>query len=303
MVTKHHPKILIIGGSGFLGKHLISTLSKSGYQLRIPTRNRERAKGHIIIIPDTELIQFDLGKNLEFGELFRGIDIVINCLGILHKIKKNDFDRFHIDLVRKIVNYCNKFNVERLIHVSALKASTSAASEYLRSKAHGESVIQRELSEDIKSHILRPSVIFGEDDSFLSMFKKLGDILPVIPLAMPCAKFQPVYVKDVVRCISNCIEGIEPRQEIDLCGPKQYELIELVRYATKFSRYPTVILKLPNLIAFAQAYIFEILKIRLLTRDNLYSMRVDSVGDVSICAEDSRALRAMEEIGPKYLSN
>ncbi|MCH1424487.1 MAG: complex I NDUFA9 subunit family protein [Burkholderiales bacterium] len=298
MTNANKATVLILGGAGFIGGYLTNTLSKSGYQVRIPTRNRERAKAHLIVLPNVEVIQTDISNMETFDSLFEGIDIVINCVGILHENQKNDFKKFHTTLVDRVVAGCNSQKVKHLIHLSALKASSSGPSAYLRSKADGESIIQSKLNSTTDKNIIRPSVVFGPGDSFLTMFAELANWLPLIPLAKPNAKFQPVFVGDLVQSILSCVDGIEKRTVIDLCGPKQYELIELVRYATSFSRFNPIIIPLPEWASYAQARVFELIRLKLISTDNLSSMSVDNTCDTP--SDGSR--KTIESIAPSYLS-
>ena len=299
MNKSNQKTVLILGGAGFIGSYLCDALSRAGYKVRIPTRNRERSKGGLIILQNVELIQTDISKIENLEPLFVGVDVVINCLGILHEARKGDFVKFHAKFVEDIVSSCNNQKVSKLIHLSALKSSASAPSAYLRSKAAGEKIIAENLDKSIVSHILQPSVVFGDGDSFLSMFAKLANWLPLIPLAKPGAKFQPIFVGDVTQTVMNCIFGDEKKSLIILCGPRQYALIDLVRYATGFGRLSPVIIPLPNWAAYLQARTFELLQINLITRDNLASMSIDSTCE-DVASIASR--RTIESIAPSYLS-
>ncbi|MDA0237397.1 MAG: complex I NDUFA9 subunit family protein [Proteobacteria bacterium] len=290
--------VLILGGAGFIGGYLAHALSRAGYQVRIPTRNRERTKGGLIILQNVELLQTDISKLDSLDQLFVGVDIVINCVGILHETRKGDFTKFHARFVEKIVSSCNNKKISKLIHLSALKALVSAPSAYLRSKAEGEKIISETLQKSIVSYILRPSVVFGDGDSFLSMFAKLANWLPLIPLAKPTAKFQPIFVGDVTQAVMNCINGDEKRLLLELCGPRQYELIELVRYATAFGRFSPRIIPLPDWAAQLQVRILELLQLNLITRDNLASMSIDNTCDTAVIT----AYKTIESIAPSYLS-
>ena len=298
MNKSNQTTVLILGGAGFIGGYLTEALSRTGYHVRIPTRNRERAKGGLIILQNVELLQTDISKLESLDQLFIGVDVVINCVGIIHETRKGDFKKFHAKFVEKVVASCNNQKVNKLIHLSALKASASAPSAYLRSKAEGEQIIADTLHESTPSHILRPSVVFGDGDSFLSMFTKLANWLPLIPLAKPTAKFQPIFVGDLTQAVMNCINGNEKKSLIELGGPRQYELIELVRYATGFGRLSPRIIPLPDWAAQLQARTLELLGLNLITRDNLASMSVDNTCD----AASITSYKTIESIAPSYLS-
>ena len=299
-MTLDLPTVLIFGGTGFVGRHIASELSKKGYRIKIPTRAREQQKSRLIILPNVELVHVSEFDSPHFSRFFHNVDYVINCVGILHEKYKGEFISIHAKHVKRIVDGCNASHVKRLIHISALKASSNAPSEYLRSKAMGEQMIHEYLNTNISRTILQPSVIFGEGDSFLTMFAKLGRLLPILPLAKPLAQFQPVWIGDVV---SEVVRGIRSDNESvikTICGPKRYNLKELVSYACSFQSFSPRVIGLPDFIAFTQARIFELLGMRLITRDNLKSMMIDNVC-ADNCVSEQTSRRAIEEIAPSYL--
>ena len=299
-MTLDLPTVLIFGGTGFVGRHIASELSKKGYRIKIPTRAREQQKSRLIILPNVELVHVSEFDSPHFSRLFHNVDYVINCVGILHEKYKGEFINIHANHVKRIVDGCNASHVKRLIHISALKASSDAPSEYLRSKAMGEQMIHEYLNKNISRTILQPSVIFGEGDSFLTMFAKLGRLLPILPLAKPLAQFQPVWIGDVVSEVVRGIRSDNQREIKTICGPKRYNLKELVSYACSFQSFSPRVIGLPDSIAFAQARVFELLGMRLITRDNLKSMMIDNVC-ADNCVSEQTSRRAIEEIAPSYL--
>jgi NADH dehydrogenase len=162
--------------------------------------------------------------------------------------------------------------------MSALGASRDAPSEYLRSKAIGEHAALA--AEDLAVTVFRPSVIFGPDDSFLNLFASLALLTPVLALACPRARFQPVYVGDVVAAMVAALDHPEAAgQRYDLCGPREYTLEQLVRFACAAAHRRRLVLGLPDWLSYAQATLLEFLPGPLMTRDNYRSMQVPSVCD------------------------
>src|SRR5207248_2912506 len=150
------------------------------------------------LLPTVEVIQADPYDGAAMTDLFRGADAVINLIGILHeRLPQLTFERAHVDLARTVVAACRAANVGRLVHMSALNADRAGPSRYLKSKGEAEEIV---MASRLAWTIFRPSIIFGRDDSFLNMFAGLMRRLPVIALAAPTARFQPVHVADVVRC-------------------------------------------------------------------------------------------------------
>jgi len=301
--TDPMPTVCLIGGSGFVGRHLASRLCNQGMALRIPTRRRERVKSELIVLPNTEVIEVDINHAAVLGEIIAGSDAVINLTGILHEKTKGDFHRYHAELPRKIVDACRAHGVSRLLHVSALGAAHDAPSEYLRSKAAGEQQIRAAEANGIHTTIFRPSVIFGRDDSFLNLFAKLATLTPVIPLGCADARFQPVFVEDVTQVIADSVSDPSTFSgTYDVCGPRVYRLRELVAYACALRGLKRLIVPLPPGMTRLQAWLFEHLPGKFITRDNVRSMQVDNVCDDPSAAFPGFDPQAIEAVVPAYLS-
>jgi len=269
--------ITIIGGAGFVGRHLCQQLAARGYRVRVPTRDRERAKP-LILLPTVDVVVADVHDPAALAAVIKGSDAVINLAGVLHDARgKRGFNATHVELAQKVVAACRATNVRRLLHMSALAAAPDAPSAYLRSKGEAER-IARESGLDVT--IFRPSVIFGPDDSFLNLFASLARLLPVLVLASPGARFQPVYVEDVAAAFVHALAdtGTAGRR-YDLCGPKRYTLRELAAYVCLTTGQQRPIIGLNRALSWCQAYVMEWLPVKLLTRDNLRSMTIDSVCD------------------------
>ena len=269
--------VCVIGGAGFLGRHIARQLAAFGIRVRVPTRHRERAK-ELIVLPTVDVITADVNDPATLSRLVAGNDAVVSLAGILHEKRKGDFIRTHTELPRKIVDACRDQGVRRLLHVSALGAAHDAPSEYLRSKAGGEQRIRVAQAAGIRTTVFRPSVIFGREDSFLNLFARLARILPVIVLASPQARFQPVFVEDVARAVVLSLEEARTAdQNYDLCGPGTYTLQGLVEYVCHVLGLERPIIPLNDPLSYLQAWMMEWLPVKLMTRDNYYSMKVDSV--------------------------
>jgi len=293
--------VCVIGGSGFLGRTVVQKLAAAGIRVRVPTRRRERAK-RLIVLPTVEVLNADVHDAATLNRLFSGMDAVINLAGILHETRAGDFARVHTELPRRIVDACRERGVQRLIHVSALKAAHDAPSAYLRSKAGGEQQIRVGNASGIRTTIFRPSVLFGRDDRFLNLFARLAQVLPAIPLGSAQARFQPIHVEDVAQAIVACLS--DPRcfdQGYDLGGPRTYTLQQLVEYACRVLGVERAVLPLNDSLAHLQALVLEWLPVKLLTRDNVLSMKADNVCDGPFPEVFGFAPAAIEAVVPLYL--
>lgn len=286
---------MILGGAGFLGRHLAAELARRSVEVTVPSRRRERAK-HLIVLPAVDVVEADINAPGVLERLARGRDAVINLVGILH----GSFERAHVELPKAIVAACRASGVPRLLHVSALGAAPDAPSEYLRSKARGEQVALG--AEGLAVTVFRPSVVFGPEDRFLNTFACLARYLPVLALACPQARFQPVYVADVARALAEALDEPEAHgKRYDLCGPREYTLKALVEYACAATGRHRLVLGLPPSLSYLQARLLEWSPGPLMTRDNYHSMQVPNV-----CAKDCTlpfglAPTALEAVAPAYL--
>jgi NADH dehydrogenase len=171
----------------------------------------------------------------------------------------------------------------------------------LRSKAAGEAVL-KESGLDLT--LFRPSVIFGAGDSFLTLFARMAKIVPFFPLAGASARFQPVWVEDVAAAVADSLWRAESvGATYDLCGPKQYSLRELVRYAAAVAGHPRIVVGLPEAVAWLQAWAMEFIPNGPMTRDNIRSMRIPSVCDGDCALPFGRAATALEVVAPGYLAS
>jgi NADH dehydrogenase len=206
----------------------------------------------------------------------------------------------HVDLTRKVIAACQGAGVARLLHMSALGASADAPSSYQKSKAAAEALVA---ASGLKWTIFRPSIIFGREDHFLNMFARLSRMLPVVALASPKTRFQPVFVGDVAHCFVRAIhDDLTFGSRYDLCGPKVYTLHELVAYVGETTGDVRPIIKLGPGLSSLMATVLEHLPGRLLTRDNLASMQRDNVCDCPFPAVFGIAPSSLESIAPAYLS-
>lgn len=278
--------VLVLGGSGFVGRHLVAGLAKRGARVAVPTRRRERAK-HLLPLPTVEVIETDLFRPGELERLAAGRHAVVNLVGVLHSRRGRpeergpngygpDFARVHVELAQAVVAACRATGVKRLLHMSALGADENGPSEYQRSKAIGERAALA--AEDLAVTVFQPSVIFGPEDKFLNLFAALARFLPVLVLGCPGARFQPVYVQDVVAAFLAALEAREAHgQCYRLCGPRQYTLRELVETACRLSGRRRLVLGLGDRLSYWQARLMELSPVPLMTRDNYYSMQVPNV--------------------------
>jgi uncharacterized protein YbjT (DUF2867 family) len=278
--------ICILGGTGFLGTRLVARLIKDNHRVTVLSRDRELHK-HLLVLPGLTLDNCDVYEEAQLSERFRGKDAVINLVGILNErgFGGNGFRRAHTELTRGMLQAARSSGVARVLQVSALKAAVDAPSYYLRSKGEAEKLI-REQSGSVDWTIIQPSVMFGPGDTFLNRFAALLASVPfAFPLAKPDARFQPVFVDDVVDAMLRCLHGgSTSRQTYELGGPQVYTLREIIDLVAKITGHRRWIIGLPNFAARLQALIMDFVPGRPFSSDNYRSLKVDSV-----CADDGFA--------------
>jgi len=274
--------ICILGGTGFLGTRLTARLLKDNHRVTVLSRDRELHK-HLLVLPGLMLENCNVYDEAQLSERLRGKDVVVNLIGILNErwFGGAGFRRAHTELTRTLLLAARSANVGRLLQVSALGAAVDAPSMYLRSKGEAEKLIREQSALDWT--IFQPSVMFGPGDTFLNRFARLLAAAPgVLPLARPNARFQPVFVDDVVDAILRCLRGgASSRQTYQLGGPQIFTLREVVQLVAKVTGRRRWIAGLPNALGRLEAAVFDFVPGRPFSSDNYKSLKVDSV-----CTDD-----------------
>ena len=293
-------KVLILGGTGFLGRHVCEQLTRLGVRVTVPTR-RARNASHIQMLPQVDVVEANVNDAATLTGLVAGHDAVVSLVGVLHGNKAR-FERVHVALPQSLVKAMTATGVKRLVHVSALGASEKASSNYQRTKAAGEAALR---AAGLDLTVLRPSVVFGAEDHFLNLFAKLQALLPVLPLAGASTRFQPVWVGDVAQAVVRCLQ--QPStigQTYECVGPQVYTLKQLVQLAGRLSGHPRPVVGLPLSVGYFQALLMECLPGEpLMSTDNICSMETDNVASgqwPDLSALGIQAV-AVEPVAAQYL--
>lgn len=295
-------KILLIGGSGFIGQKIASGLSALGHSVLLPTRRAAYAK-ELWVLPKLQVIEANIHDPSVLADLCQRLGpegVVINLVGVLHDKTGSPYGpgflKNHVELTKKIIAAMSAANLKRYIHMSALGASSWGASMYQRSKGDAENLVK---ASDLDWTIFRPSVVFGEKDKFINLFASLQKFAPVLPLGGAGVKFQPVYVSDVAQAFVKSISMSETIGRVfDLAGPRVYTLAELVNFAGVVGGRKSIVIPLPKPLAYLQAGLLEMMPgPTLMSRDNLASMSEDNV----LPAGAENALEKVFAINPQAL--
>ena len=305
-------KIIILGGTGFIGRHICEKLIRAGHEVTVPTRKLENARA-IQTLPGLQAVVCNVHQTAQLAQAVAGHEVLINLVAILHG-SEAEFEHVHVALPKSIVAACKSGGVKRIVQMSSLGAALDAPSQYLRSKGRGEQVFA-ESGLDVT--ILRPSVVFGEGDKLLNTFAQLQQAFPVMPLACADAQFQPVWVEDVAQAVvssltinyqinstlRNQYAGKVPKT-FEIAGPAKYSLRELVALAGRCVGAERPIIALPNALARLQAAVMENLPgPTLMSRDNLASMQSPNVASDQLPGLKELGIEAssITAIAPLYL--
>lgn len=297
-------RVLVLGATGFVGRSVCAALASRQVRVRVLTRDVAKAQP-LSVLPAIEVLAGSPHDDAMLARAIAGMDAVVNLVGILHESRHESFQRAHVDLPARVAQACRSAGVPRLLHMSALKADPQGPSAYLRSRGLGEAAVWHEAGDgnSLAVTVLRPSVIFGQDDQFVNLFAAMARVAPLIPLAGARSRFQPVWVEDVARAVCDCLaDRRSAGQTYELCGPEAYALGEIVSWAAKVQGLRRIVAPLPTWAAYAQAWVLEHLPGPLMTRDNLRSMSVDNVCGCSWPAVFGFAPSAMAEVVPRYLA-
>ncbi len=297
-------KILILGGTGFVGSHLCEKLAELSYRATVVTRRRSTAQ-HLQMLPMVDIAEVASHDSASLMPLLAEHDAVVNLVAILHG-NEAAFEKAHVQLPLELARACDAAGQRRIVHISALGASVDSASMYQRSKARGEAVL---LGSGLDVSVLRPSVIFGSEDKFLNTFASLQRMFPVIPLAGSTARFQPVWVEDVAAALVKCLEDKTTiGQTFEACGPEVFTLRQLVQLAGRYSGVNNGegrhIIGLPDSLARLQAWLMELAPGEpIMSRDNLDAMKTDNIASGKLPGLQALGITpsALSAVVPFYL--
>lgn len=270
--------VLVLGGTGFVGRHTCEKLHRDGWHITVPTRRAAKA-ALVQHLPRVTVIEADVHDPAALQALMAGQDAVVNLVAILHGTEAA-FERAHVALPRTIAEACQAAGVRRLVHVSALGVAPDGPSRYQRSKARGEALLR---NAPLDLTVLRPSVIHGAGDRFLNLFAQLQALAPVVPLACADARFQPVWVEDVAAAIAASLRDdatgrASVGQTFECAGPEVLTLRQLVQLAGRHGSRERPVIGLPAAAGRLQAAVMECLPGEpLMSRDNVDAMAVPNV--------------------------
>ncbi|MDR6643742.1 NADH dehydrogenase [Luteibacter sp. 1214] len=291
-------RIVILGGTGFVGGTLVPRLAADGHSLLLLSRNRENRR-HSAVGRQVTTVSADVYDPAVLRRHIAGADAVINLVGILSESGRQTFQRAHVELIRLIIEACQATGVHRLHQMSSLKAG-QGLSRYLRSRGEAEALVK---ASTLDWTIYQPSTIFGPGDGLVTRFDKLLRVAPVMPLPRPQAKMAPVYVGDVAEAIARSVANpaIGALRTFELYGPETLTLIDIVRAIRDARGRRRVVIPMPDSLGRLQAEFAQFVPGKPFTPDNFLSLRTDSVGKVDGLAQLGIAPQSFSAWLPRLL--
>jgi uncharacterized protein YbjT (DUF2867 family) len=270
-------RIVLLGGTGFVGSYLVPRLVADGHQLVLLSRNRE-SRRTMAVLPGVTIRSADVYDDGVLRKQLEGADAVINLIGILNPQGRHTFQRVYIDLTKRLIDACKATGVKRLHQMSSLKAG-QGLSQYLKTRGEAETLVR---TSPLNWTIYQPSVIFGEGDGLVTRFATLLRKLPAMPLARAPSRLAPTYAGDVAEAIARCVtdEKLSVDRSFELYGPEVLTLGDIVRAIRDAAGLRTAIIPLPDSLGRLQAHMAGALPGKPFSPDNFLSLRTDSVGKV-----------------------
>lgn len=292
-------QIVILGGTGFVGRHLVPRLQRDGHSITVLSRNRERRR-ELGTLPRVRVVNADVHDHATLARRLEGADAAINLVGILNEPRDDGrgFHKVYVELTQSLIAACTEAKVPRLLQMSSLRAG-EGESFYLKSRGEAEARVR---ASALAWTIFRPSVIFGDGDGLFFRFADLLGLMPVLPLARAHATFAPVYVGDVAEAFARALVHSATAGHIyELYGPRTIELGELVRWTARLLGKRRLVLPLPDALGALQARVGEWLPGKPISRDNFRSLKLDSVGTRDGLAALGIVATPMEAVVPDLL--
>ena len=296
MGKRKNKKILMFGGTGFLGNSLIKLLLKMDSEIILFTRttSSRNAKQKYKFIQNIKIVHWNFTDYELIEKNILNSDCIINLCGILYENRNKDFFRVHSDFPALLGKLSSKNNINSLIHVSALGASEFSDSKYSRSKAIGETKL---LENFPNGKIIRPSLLFGKGDNFFGQFSEMASISPFLPLISRTTKFQPVFVDDVAMAIINLLESTKYKQTtFEIGGEFSYSFEELLKILLEIKNIKRILIPLnPQLMMIPAFFLqqlpkppFTVDQMKLLKKDNILDNNLPGLKELGIKPTDMK---------------
>ena len=269
--------VTVFGGTGFLGRRIVRHLRSRGCPVRVASRHPDR--GHRLFgsdDPQLQSVQANIHDEQSVAGATAGAYGVVNAVSLYVENGQETFHSVHVESAQRVAAQAHQAGVERLVHVSGIGADTASQSQYIRKRGEGELAVQAAFTDAL---LIRPAVMFGPDDAFLTTILKLLRQLPIYPMfGHGLTRLQPAYVEDVAEAIGQVMQHAEtPSMISELGGPRVYSYEELLRAIAHQAGLAPLLIPIPFAVWYALARAYEMFPSPLITRNQVELMQIDTV--------------------------
>lgn len=277
MVATNGRIVTVFGGTGFLGRQIVRQLHFRGFPVRVASRHPDR--GHRFFgsdDPQLQSIQANIHDEQSVADTLAGAYGVVNAVSLYVEDGRETFHSVHVESAQRVAAQAHRAGVERLVHISGIGADPASQSQYIRKRGEGELAVQAAYADAL---LIRPAVMFGPDDAFLTTILKLLRQLPIYPMfGRGLTRLQPAYVEDVAEAIGQVMQHAEtPSMIFELGGPRVYSYEELLRAIARQAGLAPLLIPIPFAVWYALSSASEMFPSPLLTRNQVELMQIDTV--------------------------
>jgi uncharacterized protein YbjT (DUF2867 family) len=303
MAATNERTVVVFGGTGFLGRRVVRHLRKRGFSVRIASRHPHRGD-ELFALDDPHLqsVEADIHNEQSVARALAGAYGVVNAVSLYIEHRTETFHSLHVECAQRLATQACQAGIERLVHVSGIGADVASPSLYVRKRGEGELAVRAAFADAL---LIRPAVMFGPDDSFLTTIIMLLERLPIYPMfGRGLTRLQPAYVEDVAEAITRALQGTEKHPNTFECGgPRVYTYEELLKVVAHEANLRPTLMPIPFAAWHALAWFAEMLPKPPVTRNQVELMQVDSVASPEMPGFGELGISplSIEEILPEIL--
>ena len=296
--------VIVFGGTGFLGRRIVRHLRSREFPVRIASRHPDR--GYRQFGPDGPQLQSvgaDIHDERSVADALAGAYGAVNAVSLYLGRGQETFHSVHVESAQRVAAQALRAGVERLVHVSGIGADAASPSSYIRKRGEGELAVRAAFADAL---FVRPAVMFGPDDAFLTTILKLLRQLPIYPMfGRGRTRLQPAYVEDVAEAIGRTMQRAETPSIVEFGGPHVYSYEEFLRAVAHQAGLAPLLVPIPFAVWHALARASEMFPSPLLTRNQVELMQIDTVSSPQMpgFVELGISPHSVEAILQKMLSN
>ena len=303
MAATNERTVAVFGGTGFLGRRVVRHLRNSGLSVRIASRHPERGDGLFVLDdPHLQSVEADIHDEQSVTHALAGAYGAVNAVSLYIEHGTETFHSLHVECAQRLATQAREAGVERLVHVSGIGADAASPSLYVRKRGEGEMAVRAAFTDAL---LIRPAVMFGPDDSFLTTIITLLERLPIYPMfGRGLTRLQPAYVEDVAEAITRALQRTEKHPITFECGgPRVYSYEELLKAIAHEANLKPTLTPIPFAAWHVLAWFAEMLPSPPITRNQVELMQVDNVSSPEIpgFGELEISPLSIEEILPEIL--